>query len=64
VRTFPGGKPVRKMGRIDDESVLDIPAFRRRAQDADYGAEKLEPNTLLDGDDKLDIPTFLRKHPN
>ena len=64
VRTFPGGKPVRKMGRIDDESVLDIPAFRRRAEDADYGAEKLEPNSLLDGDDKLDIPTFLRKHPN
>jgi hypothetical protein len=24
--------------------------------------EKLEPNSLLDGDDKLDIPTFLRKH--
>jgi hypothetical protein len=27
-------------------------------------AERLEPNVLLDGDDKLDVPTFLRKHPN
>ena len=63
VRSFPSGKPVRKMGRIDDESVLDIPAFRRRAEDNEF-AEKLEPNTLIDGDDKLDIPTFLRKHPN
>ncbi len=64
VRAFPSGKPVRKMGRIDDDSVLDIPAFRRRAEDTDFGNEKLEPNSLLDGDDKLDIPTFLRKHPN
>jgi cell division protein FtsZ len=64
IRSFPSGKPVRKMGRIDDESVLDIPAFRRRAEDSDFGSEKLEPNSLIDGDDKLDIPTFLRKHPN
>ncbi|MGO9453696.1 MAG: cell division protein FtsZ [Candidatus Binataceae bacterium] len=64
VRQFPSGKPVRKMGRIDDESVLDIPAFRRRNDDGDFGSERLEPNSLLDGDDKLDIPTFLRKHPN
>ncbi len=64
IRSFPGGKPVRKMGRIDDDSVLDIPAFRRRAEDSEFGAEKLEPNSLVDGDDKLDIPTFLRKHPN
>jgi cell division protein FtsZ len=64
LRTFPGGKPVRKMGRIDDDSVLDIPAFRRRAEDSDFAGEKLEPNSLIDGDDKLDIPTFLRKHPS
>jgi len=63
-RSFPGAKPVRRMGRIDDDSVLDIPTFRRRADDSDFAAEKLEPNSLLDGDDKLDIPTFLRKHPN
>src|SRR5208282_3938102 len=37
VRSFPSGKPVRKMGRIDDESVLDIPAFRRRGEDGDFG---------------------------
>jgi len=59
-----GGKPVRRMGRIDDDSVLDIPAFRRRGGDDDYTSERLEPNSLLDGDDKLDIPTFLRKHPS
>ena len=64
MRSFPSGKPVRKMGRIDDESVLDIPAFRRRNDGGDFESERLEPNSLLDGDDKLDIPTSLRKHPN
>ena len=58
---FPGNKPVRRMGLVVDESTLDIPAFRRRGENAGE-AEKLEPNSLLDGDDKLDIPTFLRKH--
>jgi cell division protein FtsZ len=60
VRSFPAGKPVRKMGLVIDESVLDIPAFKRRAESRD--AERLEPNTLIDPDDKLDVPTFLRKH--
>jgi cell division protein FtsZ len=63
VRMFPGNKPVRRMGMIVDDSTLDIPAFRRRGEDAELAeGEKLEPNSLLDGDDKLDIPTFLRKH--
>ncbi len=62
VRMFPANKPVRRMGLIVDDSTLDIPAFRRRAEDKGIDNDKLEPNSLLDGDDKLDIPTFLRKH--
>ncbi len=64
VRMFPGNKPVRRMGLVVDDSTLDIPAFRRRGGEgaALEDGEKLEPNSLLDGDDKLDIPTFLRKH--
>ncbi|HUA35662.1 MAG TPA: cell division protein FtsZ [Candidatus Binataceae bacterium] len=64
IKPFPGSRPVRKMGMIVDDSTLDIPAFRRRGEAAadDADAEKLEPNSLVDGDDKLDIPTFLRKH--
>ena len=63
VRMFPGNKPVRRMGMVVDDSSLDIPAFRRRGEDAGLvDGERLEPNSLLDGDDKLDIPTFLRKH--
>src|SRR5208337_3559366 len=63
VRMFPGNRPVRRMGIVVDDSSLDIPAFRRRGGDAGLAeGEKLEPNSLLDGDDKLDIPTFLRKH--
>ncbi len=63
VRMFPGNKPVRRMGLVVDDSTLDIPAFRRRGGDAGLAeGDKLEPNSLLDGDDKLDIPTFLRKH--
>jgi cell division protein FtsZ len=56
-----GGKPIRRMGLIVDESSLDIPAFKRRGEEIDSAGERLEPNSLLDGDDKLDIPTFLRK---
>jgi cell division protein FtsZ len=64
VKQFPSSRPVRKMGLIVDDSTLDIPAFRRRGEaDTEAAdAEKLEPNSLVDGDDKLDIPTFLRKH--
>jgi cell division protein FtsZ len=62
VRMFPGNRPVRRMGMVVDDSSLDVPAFRRRGEDPGAESEKLEPNSLLDGDDKLDIPTFLRKH--
>ncbi len=64
VKPFPSARPVRRMGLIVDDSTLDIPAFRRRGEaDTEAAdAEKLEPNSLVDGDDKLDIPTFLRKH--
>ncbi len=61
VRMF-GNRPVRRMGLVVDDSTLDIPAFRRRGEEPAGEGEKLEPNSLLDGDDKLDIPTFLRKH--
>jgi cell division protein FtsZ len=58
-RTF-GNKPVRRMGLIVDDG-LDIPAFKRRG--ADSGAmDRSEPSELGEHDDKLDIPTFLRKH--
>ena len=60
-RVYPVGKPVRRMGMVVDESTLDVPAYKRRGEEGE-GGEKLEPNTLLDPDDKLDIPTFLRKH--
>ncbi len=47
---------------IVDESSLEIPAFRRKGEGAMID-EKLEPERLPDDDsDKLDIPTFLRKH--
>ncbi len=54
------GKPIRRLGLIVDDS-LDVPTFKRRAEEAGYGAIKLEPSQLLDGEDNLDIPTFLRK---
>ncbi len=58
-----GNKRVRRRGLVVADSSLDIPAFRRRGEDAGLAdGDKLAPNSLLDGDDKLDIPTFLRKH--
>ncbi len=56
-----GGKPVRRMGMIVDDG-LDIPAFKRRGADPNAMLDRSEPNELGDQDDKLDIPTFLRKH--
>jgi cell division protein FtsZ len=56
-----GGKPVRRMGMIVDDG-LDIPAFKRRGADPSAMLDRSEPNELGDQDDKLDIPTFLRKH--
>jgi cell division protein FtsZ len=61
IRSFPPNRPVRKMGMIVDDSTLDIPAFKRRG-DTPGVEEKLEPERLSDPEDKLDIPTFLRKH--
>jgi cell division protein FtsZ len=58
VKMFPS-KPVRRLGLIVDES-LDIPTFKRRAQESG-GAVKLEPGNQLDSNDDLDVPTFLRK---
>jgi cell division protein FtsZ len=60
IRPFPG-RPVRKMGMVVDDSTLDIPAFKRRG-DTPVLDEKLEPERLADPEDKLDVPTFLRKH--
>jgi cell division protein FtsZ len=61
LRTLAPNRPVRKMGMIVDDSTLDIPAFKRRGETPVLD-EKLEPERLADSDDKLDIPTFLRKH--
>ena len=44
---------------VDDG--LDIPAFKRRGADP-HALERSEPSELGEQDDKLDIPTFLRKH--
>ena len=57
---MPSNKPIRRLGLIVDDS-LDVPTFKRRAEEAGYGTIKLEPSQLMDGDDNLDIPTFLRK---
>ena len=45
---------------VDDG--LDIPAFKRRGADPNAPLERAEPSELGEHDDKLDIPTFLRKH--
>lgn len=55
------GKPVRRLGLIVDDS-LDIPTFKRRAEEAGYSPANLEPHQLADSDDNLEVPTFLRKH--
>ena len=60
IRPFPG-RPVRRMGMIVDDNTLDIPAYKRRG-DTPALDEKLEPERLADPEDKLDVPTFLRKH--
>ncbi len=60
-RTFAGNKPVRRLGLLIDDTTLDIPAFKRRGENPSL-EEKLEPERLVDGEEQLDIPTFLRKH--
>lgn len=59
-RRFFSSKPVRRLGMIVDDSALDIPTYKRRGDQVNAD-EKLEPNTLVDGTDELDIPTFLRR---
>jgi cell division protein FtsZ len=61
IRSFQPSRPVRKMGMIVDDSTLDIPAFKRRGETPVLD-DKLEPERLADPEDKLDVPTFLRKH--
>ncbi|MGH7877859.1 MAG: cell division protein FtsZ [Candidatus Binataceae bacterium] len=56
-----GGRPVRKLGLLVDDSVLDIPAFKRRAGENRGGPVKVGQTELLESDDKLEIPAFLRK---
>jgi len=53
-------RPIRRLGLIVDDG-LDVPTFKRRAEEAGYGTIKLEPSQLIDSEDNLDIPTFLRK---
>jgi cell division protein FtsZ len=60
VRRFFGNRPVRRLGLLVDDSALDVPTFKRRG-DASAADEKLEPHKLIDGEDELDIPTFLRR---
>ena len=59
-RRFFSSKPVRRLGMIVDDSALDIPTYKRRGDQVNAD-EQLEPNTLVDGTDELDIPTFLRR---
>ena len=46
-----------RFGRFDFSFRL----FKRRTDEPALSGIKLEPNALLEGDDNLDIPTFLRK---
>jgi hypothetical protein len=57
-------KPVRRLGMLVDDSVLDIPAFKRRGGDTRGGPTRVGQTELLEDDDKLDIPAFLRKPGN
>ena len=60
--TSHGGKPVRRLGMIVDESSLDIPAFKRRNAEAQRGGPtRLGHGDAAESEDKLDIPAFLRK---
>jgi hypothetical protein len=47
------------LGLIVDESSLDVPAFKRRDEQA--GGPTRFGQDGLENDDKLDIPAFLRK---
>jgi len=53
-------RPVRRLGMIVDDATLDIPAFKRRAEEG-RGPTRLGQAEMIEHDDKLDIPAFLRK---
>jgi cell division protein FtsZ len=62
-----GARPVRRLGMIVDDGSLDVPAYKRR-QNVPSAASALDPSgptrlqgETMEGDDKLDIPAFLRK---
>jgi cell division protein FtsZ len=63
-----GARPVRRLGMIVDDGSLDIPAYKRR-QNTPAAAPAVDPSgptrmgqgETMEGDDKLDIPAFLRK---
>ena len=57
-------RPVRRLGMIVDDNTLDIPAFKRRAEERTQdhrGPTRLGQADAIENDDKLDIPAFLRK---
>jgi cell division protein FtsZ len=55
-------KPIRRMGMVVDDSTLDIPAFKRRAnENRGNGPTRLGHNESADNEDQLDVPAFLRK---
>jgi cell division protein FtsZ len=56
----PPNRPVRRLGLIVGDD-LDIPAFKRRGDDSAYPMVHLEPSHLVETEENLDIPTFLRK---
>jgi cell division protein FtsZ len=59
-KMFPN-KPIRRLGLLVDDS-LDIPTFKRRAEEAGFGGGPTNLNESGEEEDKLDIPTFLRKN--
>jgi len=63
LRAHPVPTPARKvvhMGSIDD---LDVPTWQRKRQ-SESAVDPAPGATGGDGDDKYDIPAFLRKHAN
>jgi cell division protein FtsZ len=56
----PPNRPTRRLGLIVGDD-LDIPAFKRQGEDPGYPMVHLEPSHLVETEENLDIPTFLRK---
>ncbi len=63
-----GARPVRRLGMIVDDT-LDTPAYKRRTgmtaapapMEPQPGPTRMGQGETMEGDDKLDIPAFLRK---